>query len=122
MKKLFNAFLFLIVMLPLVEASARITSPVELTFNLYWDDTSISHGEPTKNPPEAPVAYLDGNTLFLSGLHPDYTVELVDNSGLVYQTSLSSSLSQVEFPSTFCGAYELRLVTGYCYFSTIIYL
>lgn len=35
MKKLLNAFLFLMVMFPLVEASARITSPVELTFNLY---------------------------------------------------------------------------------------
>ena len=54
-------------MFPLVEASANITSPVTLTFKLYWADTTIGHNNSPKNPPEAPTAYLDGHTLSLSG-------------------------------------------------------
>ena len=124
MKKLFTVFLFLMTLLPFVEASANTTSPVMLTFQLYWDDLSIGGiNGPQKNPPEAPTAYLDGHTLSLSGAHPSYVVQLVDPYGLTYQTSLSSIFSEIVFPSSFSGTYELRLaVPGEYYFSTTINL
>jgi len=123
MKKLFTVFLFLIAMFPLVEASANITSPVTLTFKLYWADTTIGHNNSPKNPPEAPTAYLDGHTLSLSGSHPNYIVMLVDSLGLTYSTYLYYFASEVEFPSSFTGTYELRLVVpDEYYFSAMIIL
>lgn len=123
MKKLFTVFLFLMTLLPIVEASANTTSPVMLTFQLYWDDTSFTHNGSPKSPPEAPTAYLDGHTLSLSGAHPSYVVQLVDPYGLTYQTSLSSIFSEIVFPPSFSGTYELRLVVPYeYYFSTTINL
>ena len=122
MKKHLIPFLFFIIMLPVVETKANIMGPVELTFQLYWDDTSISHNGPAKNPPETPMVYLYGYTLIFTGAHPDFTVQLIDTSGLVYQTSLSTLSTQLEFPATLSGVYELRLVLGDCFFATMIEL
>ena len=121
MKKAFTIFLLMIALFPLVKSNANTTSPVMLMFRLYWNDQSIGGHNLPKNPPEAPTAYLDGHTLSLSGSHPNYIVKLVDSYGLTYQTTLSPIVSEVIFPASFSGTYELRLVVpGEYYFSTMI--
>lgn len=122
MKKIFFTFLFLFAMFSTVEAMICKTNSEELSFQLYWDDTSIGHNGPTKNPPEIPVVFLDGHTLYFTGAHSDYTVQLFDADGLVYQACLSSLSSQIVLPSIFSGNYELRLVATDYFLSTIIEL
>ncbi len=109
-------------MISMAEAMICMDNAEELPFELYWDDTSIGHNGPAKNPQEMPVAFLDGHTLIFDGTHANYTVQLYDATGLAYLTVVTSLSSMVVFPDSLSGTYELRIVlTGY-YFSTIIEL
>ena len=66
----------------------------------------------SRTPVQPPVVYLDGYTLTFES-HADFTLQVVsfDDESVVFETSVPSSVSEVQLPSYLTGEYELRLYT-----------
>lgn len=70
-----------------------------------------------KSPILTPEMEQDGNTLYLSSIHADYTLCLLDeNEDVIYTTYVPASVSSVALPSYLSGTYEIRLLTDSVYF------
>ncbi|MBO6217889.1 MAG: hypothetical protein J6N73_09600, partial [Prevotella sp.] len=66
----------------------------------------------SRTPVQPPIVYLDGYTLTFES-HADFTLQVVsfDDESVVFETSVPSSVSEVQLPSYLTGEYELRLYT-----------
>ena len=82
----------------------------------------IGHSAP-RSPVRPPVVYLDGYTLTFES-HADFTLQVVsfDDESVVFETSVPSSVSEVQLPSYLTGEYELRLYTDSFLFAGYIEL
>lgn len=70
-----------------------------------------------ETPPDAPEATLEDNVLTFTSSHDDYTLTLLDeDSEVVYQTVVPSSVSVVVLPATLSGDFELQLDYGGNYY------
>ncbi len=72
-------------------------------------NTGVLH---PRTPVQPPVVYLDDYTLTFES-HADFTLQVVsfDDESVVFETSVPSSVSEVQLPSYLTGEYELRLYT-----------
>lgn len=70
-----------------------------------------------ETPPDAPEATLEDNVLTFTSSYDDYTLTLLDeDSEVVYQTVVPSSVSVVVLPATLSGDFELQLDYGGNYY------
>ena len=111
MKKLFVTLAFLCCV------SANIyADPIDVIFEVIGKgDTANPLPKSPVNPPQAT---LDVNVLTITTAHPDYTLFLLDEDGVVvWQTVVPAATSTVTLPATLTGDYELRLYPdGTAYF------
>lgn len=78
----------------------------------YEDDKPIGHGN-GRAPMRPPVVYIEDYTLSFVVDHPDYTLTIKDEDGvLVYTTIVFSAQTEVVLPSALSGNYEISLVMG----------
>jgi len=117
MKKL----LFILVLLCYVSTKASAQHLVnELTFIVEHVNTGGTNNPLPKSPelpPDAPEATLEDNVLTFTSSHDDYTLTLLDeDSEVVYQTVVPSSVSVVVLPATLSGDFELQLDYGGNYY------
>ena len=78
----------------------------------YEDDKPIGHGN-GRSPMRPPVVYIEDYTLSFVVDHPDYTLTIKDEDGvLVYTTTVFSAQTEVVLPSALSGNYEISLVMG----------
>lgn len=108
MKKL----LLMIVSAFVLSTSLWAKTLVPLSVNIEDDDTPIGHG-PGRTPMRPPVVYIEDYTLSFAVDHPDYTLTIKDEDGVVvYTTTVFSAETEVLLPSTLSGDYEIQLTMG----------
>lgn len=96
-------------------------SPVQVPMHII-DQSSGSSG-PTYAPIRPWYITQDDYTLTLPALADDYTLELLDEDGVVvYTTFVPSGTTTVILPSTLSGDFELRLVADTYYYRGYICL
>lgn len=70
-----------------------------------------------KAPIRIPSLSICGCTLFFSGSHADYTLQVIsDDEQVVFETYVPYSVSTVSLPASLSGSYEIRLVPDTYYF------
>lgn len=78
----------------------------------YEDEQPVGNGNP-RSPIEVPLVYIEDNTLTFEVNHPDYVLTIKDEDGyVVYTTTVFSTDTEVNLPSTLSGDYEINLVMG----------
>ena len=76
----------------------------------YDDEQPLGPGYP-KTPITAPTVYIDDYTLLFEANHPEYVLNIKDESNnVVYTTVVYSTQTQVVLPSTLSGDYQIELV------------
>ena len=88
----------------------------------YDDEQPLGPGYP-KTPITAPTVYIDDYTLLFEANHPEYVLNIKDESNnVVYTTVVYSTQTQVVLPSTLSGDYQIELVVDNLLFSGLISL
>ena len=109
-KYLLCVFLMLGFMIPQT-VSAGLNIPMQII------DPTPGDGGNTLAPPRPWYITQDDHTLTLPALADDYTLQLLDEDGLVvYTTFVPSGTTTVILPSTLSGDFELRLVADTYYY------
>ncbi len=75
--------------------------------------------DPPRSPVEIPQVFIDGYTLYITGVNGDYVLQLETADGVDYSLPISGSTGSdmVVLPSSLSGTYELCLYVGYYCFS-----
>ena len=111
---LFSAFIF--------STSVSALELVPLTVCIEEDDQPGGNGYP-RSPEETPIVYIDDYTLLFEANHPEYVLNIKDESNnVVYTTVVYSTQTQVVLPSTLSGDYQIELVVDNLLFSGLISL
>ena len=82
-------------------------------FTVHYEDDQPAGNGHGRSPMRPPVVYIEDYTLSFVVDHPDYTLTIKDEDGiLVYTTTVFSAQTEVVLPSTLSGDYEVNLVMG----------
>lgn len=69
--------------------------------------------DPDRGPVNVPIVCIDDYTLYISGDHPDYVLQLVDPDDeeiVIYQVLVPSTVNSIVLPSTLSGTYIIQLL------------
>lgn len=94
----------------------KASNEVELTVK-YHDPTAGNNDLP-RGPVQIPQVFIDGYTLYITGVSGDYTLQLETADGVAYSVPIQGSTGSdtVVLPSMLSGTYELCLYAGgYCF-------
>ncbi|MBQ6189939.1 MAG: hypothetical protein IJK45_07200 [Bacteroidaceae bacterium] len=77
-------------------------------------------GKPAKSPILAPVVYQNGHTLLFDEALDGCVVQLLDeDENVIFTDSIEENQTDLTFPSSLSGTYELQIICGsitfYCY-------
>ena len=88
---------------------ATIPLVFHVNFHTSWDDPT----ETTPGYPRAPMLMPDisyyGHILYFDGLHPAFTLTLMSDDSVIYQTYVDATDGSLTLPSDLSGDYELQL-------------
>jgi hypothetical protein len=85
-------------------------------------ETGVGNGS-TLAPPRPWYMIQDGFTLTMPAFEDDFTLELLDEDGVVvYSAYVPAGTTQIVLPSTLSGDFELRLVADTYYYRGYISL
>lgn len=74
-----------------------------------YDDPTTTIKPPGRSSEEI-IVYLDDHTLYFGDeSHPAYILTLLDDDGIVWQTTVDEAATSVVLPSNLSGTYQLRL-------------
>ena len=74
-----------------------------------YDDPTTTIKPPGRSSEEI-IVYLDDHTLYFGDdSHPAFTLTLLDEDGVVWQTTVEATATSVILPSYLSGDYQLRL-------------
>ena len=81
--------------------------------NLTWrynnpNNTLGSHRSPVQIPP----FLLEGYTLSFSAFEEDFTIQLLDENGVVVSMVIPAGATSIEMPNTLLGEYTIQLIFG----------
>ena len=115
MKK--NCFLFLTALLLSSVSMAQEPNSLEgsLMIDFVCEHINNNSGQINRprNPIEPPTVYLNDHTLYIYSDGRDFDLQVVaSDETVVYSTYVSSSITEVQLPSTLSGAYHLELFNG----------
>ncbi len=88
-------------------------SEVELTAERI--KTEPAGNDPDRSPVYVPEVSIDDHTLYISGDHLDYVLQLVDPDDediVVYQVLVPSNVNSIVLPSALSGTYVIQLLWG----------
>lgn len=76
--------------------------------------------QPSRGPLQIPIVYLVENTLSFDSSIEGYTVQLLDeDENVIFTDSIEENQTDLTFPSSLSGTYELQIICGsitfYCY-------
>ncbi len=84
--------------------------PINLTCSII-DPSAIGH-QTHKAPPKNAVVYLEDYTLSFSAFEEDCTIQLLDDSGVVYSDVIPAGITSYSLPGTLSGEYTIQLLLG----------
>ena len=107
-----HKFIFIIYLL--LMCSYCSAQNIVVHFQSHYNNPTISNTtHHPKSPIQPPTVYIEDYTLTFQTDHPDYTLYIKDEDGIVvYTTTVYSAQTQVTLPSTLSGDYEIELVMG----------
>ena len=79
----------------------------------------LGHGHP-KGPVRPPYVTLADHTLYIWSQHGGYTLTLLADDTVVYQTFVSAGTQMVSLPPTLSGSYTLQLSNDTYLFTGVI--
>ena len=110
MKKKTFLFTFLMTALLSLTAIRVYSTPVEIDFQINFEDPKEDQDNPQRGPVLVPNVSLDGHTLYLYNVGYDLTLVLLDEDGEVaYTVYVPAGTSAMMLPATLCGDYEIQL-------------
>ena len=87
-----------------------------------FDHKGTIGNNPPKAPIQPPYVTLDDHTLYIWSQHSGYTLTLLDDDTVVYQTYVAAGVQYAALPSTLSGSYTLQLSNDTFVFTGIINL
>ena len=110
MKK--QLFSFLLLMGGVISSLAI---PINLSVQI--DDHTPTCPSVPKSPILVPIVDLTAGIVTFQEGHADYTLEILDEDGLVvYSANVPTAVTNVVLPTWLSGDYEIRLLTGGTYY------
>ena len=83
-------------------------SPIDLSVKGFDPvPTTPGHG---KSPVQVPEILQDGYELTFQSSHAAYTLNVLDEGGVVYSVSIAEDATSVTLPSWLSGTFEIQLV------------
>ncbi len=84
---------------------------VELT--IQNDGNNAGSNEMPLTPVQPPQVSISGHTIYFTGTHNGFTLDLLDENNIVaYHTTVASGVTEVILPDYISGNYTLRLTIG----------
>lgn len=112
MKKL---FLTLLLFAGTFSYSCFAGEPIEIPMEIIKEG-SESNGNP-RGPVSSIIVTLEDNILTLPVNHEDFLLQILDADGFIaYSAVVSSGITQIVFPVSLSGSFEIRLVTNTYYY------
>jgi len=83
------------------------------------DDKPVSPGH-SKTVVHTPRIYQDGYKLTLSGFHPEYIINIVQDDEVVYSSVIPAGVTEFELPSYLSGECTIQFIKGrFCFWGNI---
>lgn len=118
MKKIVLVLLCLIFIHGRIMASENELIPLNIEVEVIDEEPSMSGH--SKTPLRMPRIYQNGYKLTLSGSHPEYIINIVQDDELVYSSVIPAGVTEFELPSYLSGECIIQFIKGrFCFWGNI---
>lgn len=95
----------------IISTSSFARTRIYLSVTAPIDPRPIGNGHP-KSPIQPPTVYIEDYTLNFSAFEEDCTIQLLDDSGVVYSDVIPAGTTSYSLPGTLSGEYTIQLLLG----------